>query len=89
MEDVVPGYLEKRRAEVPVYRQALADGNLEEIRRLAHKTKGTGTGYGFPVLTELAAVLEKAAEQGDIEQVRVKTEELAGYLASVELEYIK
>jgi signal transduction histidine kinase/CheY-like chemotaxis protein len=89
MEDVVPGYLEKRRAEVPVYRRALADANFEEIRRLAHKTKGTGTGYGFPVLTELAAVLEKAAERGDAEQIRIKTEELAGYLASVELEYIK
>jgi len=89
MEDVVPGYLAKRRAEVAVYRQALADGNFETIRMLAHKTKGTGAGYGFPVLTELGAVLEKAAQRRDAGEIRTRTDELAGYLASVELEYTK
>jgi signal transduction histidine kinase/ActR/RegA family two-component response regulator len=89
MEDVVPGYLEKRRAEIPVYRQALAEANLETIRMLAHKTKGTGAGYGFPVITELASLIERAAGRGDEEEIRVKTDELAGYLDSVELEFNK
>jgi DNA-binding response OmpR family regulator len=87
MEDVVPGYLEKRRAEIPAYNEALTNGNFETIRMMAHKTKGTGSGYGFPVLTELAAVIEKAAERRDAEQVRATTAELANYLSSIELKF--
>jgi hypothetical protein len=50
MRDVVPAYLEKRRAEIPLYQQALAAAD--------HKMKGTGEGYGFPVLTEMGASVE-------------------------------
>ena len=86
---MVPGYLEKRRAEVAVYRKALAESNFETIRMLAHRTKGTGTGYGFPALTEFGATLEKAAEACDSELIRNTTDKLAGYLASVKLEFIQ
>ncbi len=89
MEAVVPGYLAKRRAEIPVYQQALAEGNFETIRGLGHKMKGTGSGYGFPVLTELGSALEKAAERSDVAEIQAKIEELTGYLNSVELEFTK
>jgi signal transduction histidine kinase/CheY-like chemotaxis protein len=87
MEDVVPRYLDKRRAEIPIYRKALEDGNFEAIKSLGHKMKGTGTGYGFPTLTDLGAALESAAKHGDPAVIRVKTDELARYLDAVELEY--
>ncbi|HZL57143.1 MAG TPA: response regulator, partial [Bryobacteraceae bacterium] len=89
MEDVVPLYLDKRRAEISTYRQALAEGSFEVIRALSHKMKGTGTGYGFPVLTDIGATLERAAKRGDAAEARTKIDELAQYLSSVELEYIK
>lgn len=87
MEDVVPGYLEKRRAEVPVYHQALDTGDFEAIRRMAHKTKGTGAGYGFPFLTELGAALEKAAMLGDSTTIQSKLAEYGQYVDKVELQY--
>jgi CheY-like chemotaxis protein len=89
MEDVVPGYLDKRRAEVSAYRQALADHNFAAIRALSHKMKGTGGGYGFPALTELGAQIERAAKREDARDVRARVDELAQYLQSVELEYSK
>ena len=89
MEDVVPSYLEKRRAELPVYRQALEAGDFEAIRRMAHKTKGTGTGYGFPALTELGAVLEQAAMRGDGATIGDKLSEYALYVGNIELQYSK
>ena len=46
----------KRRAEIPVYQQALTEGNFNAIRSLGHKMKGTGAGYGFPMLTELGSI---------------------------------
>ncbi|MGD1069647.1 MAG: ATP-binding protein [Bryobacteraceae bacterium] len=88
MEDVVPGYLEKRRADVAIYRAALNAGDFDAIKKLAHKMKGTGAGYGFPRLTELGAELEKAAIRSDAATVRLNLDEFAGYVEKVELEYV-
>jgi len=89
MEDVVPGYLEKRRAEVEVYRTALAAGDFDTIKKLAHKMKGTGAGYGFPRLTELGGALEKAALEGNAANAARYLDEYAFYAQRVRLEYSK
>jgi hypothetical protein len=39
-----PAYLDKRRKDVQIYRQALADEDFETLRTLGHKMKGTGVG---------------------------------------------
>jgi signal transduction histidine kinase/CheY-like chemotaxis protein len=87
MEDVVPGYLEKRRAELAVYRQALESGDFDSIRKMAHKTKGTGAAYGFAGLTELCAALEQAAIRADGPFIRTKLSEYSDYLERVRLQY--
>lgn len=87
MRDVVPGYLAKRRAEVPLYRDAMGKGDMDAVRTMAHRMKGTGTGYGMPVLTEMGSALEQAAKRLDASEVRLKVEELAQYLDNIELEY--
>ncbi len=87
LEDVVPGYLEKRRAEVPVYRKALEGRDFNTIRGLAHKMKGTGAGYGFPPLTEFGTRLEDAAKVSDAAAVGLSLDEFARYVDAVELEF--
>ena len=87
MEDVVPGYLAKRKAEVALHRAAFATGDFEAIKKMAHKMKGTGTGYGFARLTELGATLEKAALESDGPAIDRYLNELALYVESVKLEY--
>jgi CheY-like chemotaxis protein len=86
MEDVVPAYLHKRRAELAVYRQALESGDFDSIRKMAHKTKGTGAGYGFAGLAELCAALEQAATRTDGPFIRTKLSEYADYLERVKLQ---
>jgi CheY-like chemotaxis protein len=89
MEDLVPGYLEKRRAEVALYRTALAAGDFDSIRKIAHKMKGTGSGYGFPRMTELGGALEKAAIESDAAGVAQNLDQFAIYAERVRLEYSK
>ncbi len=89
MEDVVPSYLDKRRKEVPQYRQALANQDFDAIRMLGHKMKGTGAGYGFAELTAIGAALEQAALRADVPAILAKVEDLARYVEGVELEYPK
>jgi signal transduction histidine kinase/CheY-like chemotaxis protein len=85
MADIAPAYLEKRRGELPIYRQALETGDFDAIRGLAHKMKGTGTGYGFPRLTELGAALETGAKQANAAAVEMVLREMGLYLDRVRL----
>jgi len=87
MEDVVPAYLDKRRKDVKTYRSALAGGDFETLRMLGHKMKGTGTGYGFPLLTEIGSVIEQAALHQDSKEIAASVDRLASYLEKVQLNY--
>ena len=89
MESLVPSYLDKRRAEIAKYRQALSEEDFETIRMLSHKLKGTGAGYGFEELTSLGGQIEKAATSRDAAQVRLGVDALATYIENVELEFSK
>jgi HPt (histidine-containing phosphotransfer) domain-containing protein len=89
MEDVVPAYLEKRKAEVPLYAAALAGRDFDAMKKMAHKMKGTGAGYGFPMLTELGASIERASIDQDLARVQDCVNQFQLYLGSVELKYSK
>jgi CheY-like chemotaxis protein/HPt (histidine-containing phosphotransfer) domain-containing protein len=54
-------------AQVEAMRRAMAAGRNEELQRLAHRLKGAGGSYGYPVLTDAALSLEDAARAGDAE----------------------
>lgn len=87
MEGVVPAYLEKRRKDVQTYRNALAGGDFETLRVLGHSMKGTGTGYGFPILTEIGGVIEQAAMRRDNTEVAAQVDRLAWYVGNVVLQF--
>jgi len=87
LEDIIPVYLENRRAEVVSLRAALARLDFPAVRITGHKLKGSGGGYGFPRLTELGAELEKAAMANDPESIRHSIEELHSYLQRIEVQY--
>jgi len=50
MEEIVPSYLEKRRKDVDIYRKALAGGDFDALRMLAHRMKGNRGGVRVPGL---------------------------------------
>ncbi len=48
--------------------EALRDSDLETLRVAAHQLKGSGGGYGYPILTDRAAKLEIHAKAGELQQ---------------------
>lgn len=74
--ELVPGYLERREAEIQILENALAAGDLPVIQRIAHNMKGTGAGYGFPRITDIGRAMEAAAKTGDPSQIRAGLAEL-------------
>lgn len=79
--ELVPGYLQRRQAEIRVLEDALASGELPVIQRIAHNIKGTGAGYGFPEITELGRAMEAAAKAGNQPEIRARLSELTGLLS--------
>ena len=59
--DLVPGYVAARRHDVETLRRYLARRDFEAIAALAHKMKGSGTGYGLPEVTRLGRDIEATA----------------------------
>ncbi len=84
MRDIAPAYLERKRSELVLYREYLSSGDLNSIRLLSHKMKGTGTGFGFPRLTQLGAAIETAATNGRSGELAARVEELAAWFAQME-----
>jgi CheY-like chemotaxis protein/HPt (histidine-containing phosphotransfer) domain-containing protein len=87
LREIVPGYLANRRTDAIALRAALDRGDFQSIRMTGHKIKGTGGGYGFPLLTDLGAAIEAAASAHDPDSLRKSILELDRYLERVEVEY--
>lgn len=58
MQELVEEYVSKMSTRVEQIRGAYTSGDLESLSRLVHQLKGSGGGYGFPVVTERAHSLE-------------------------------
>jgi Hpt domain-containing protein len=83
--DMAPGFLAARRDEVASIPAALERGELDAIRVMGHNMKGTGSGYGFTLITEIGARLEEAAREGNRDDIRKLTKSLGDYLDRVEV----
>ncbi len=85
IRDLVPGYLENRRTDVEKLRQAVETEDHGTVRTLGHNMKGTGGGYGFDPISQIGAVLEQAAKQGEWDGIRMALDELSEYLERVQV----
>ena len=56
------GHLEERVVEL---REAREGEHYDELKQYAHRLKGAGGSYGYPALSQAAAVLEEAAKVAD------------------------
>ena len=64
---IVVQFLEGLDRRLTTMEDAIRASDFEALRTAAHQLKGTGGGYGYPILTERAAKLERCARQHTIE----------------------
>ena len=83
---LVPEFIEHRKDEVTMYRDALADGEFGRIQSAAHKMKGTGWGYGLAEISRIGGELELAAHGRDVATMARLIDELDAYLRRVRIE---
>ncbi|MDH3412517.1 MAG: Hpt domain-containing protein [Gammaproteobacteria bacterium] len=87
LEDLIPGFMQRRRGDVESLKASLSAGEMDKIRVTGHSMKGTGGGYGFDDLSTIGAELEKAAVAGDSEEISALVNRLEQYLDKVVIEF--
>ncbi len=85
LADLVPGFLDNRRRDVDKLKTLLEAGNFVDIRMIGHSMKGAGGGYGFDPITTIGAAIERAALASDGQTILQGIEQLADYLARVDV----
>jgi len=65
MTDLLDAFVARLPETLAAMAEALANNAHEELQRLAHQMKGSGGGYGYPMLTEEACKLEDAVKADD------------------------
>ena len=85
LAELVPGFLNNRRRDVDKLTALLKAGNFTDIRMIGHSMKGAGGGYGFDLITDIGAAIERAALVADSKIIQAGIEQLADYLARVDV----
>ncbi len=62
--DIVVQFVEGLGGRLEAMEQALRVADFDALRTAAHQLKGSGGGYGYPLLTAEAATLELFAKDG-------------------------
>ncbi len=86
LRDIAPAYLESRKRDLAVLKDALTRKDFDFIVELSHKTKGTAGGYGFTELTSIAKSLEMAAKSQNLDEVEAAFAAMMRYLSTVEIQ---
>ena len=87
LEDLIPGFLENRNADLEKLAEALAEKDLPSLQSIGHNLKGVGGGYGFEQMSELGAGIEVAAKAGEVDTIATLVEQLRDYLARIDIVY--
>lgn len=87
LEDLIPSFLQNRRNELEEIEGALARGDFDFVRRLAHTWKGICRPYGFVHLETLSRSLEEAGEKESRAEATEITSEMRSYLENVRVVY--
>ena len=87
LEDMIPEYLEHRKAEVPIIQGALEQNDYPALREIGHDIEGTGGAFGFKGLAELGRALRLAAREEDNSEIEKIAEQIETYLRRVKVAY--
>ena len=87
LEELIPGFLDNRKADVDKLRTELEKSDFVNLCSIGHSLKGVGGGYGFELMSQIGAEIEAAAKASDVELIKDKINQLDDYLNRVEVKY--
>jgi HPt (histidine-containing phosphotransfer) domain-containing protein len=86
IEELIPGYLRNRHADLHALAEALGRGDYDAMRILGHNMKGTGSGYGFAEISDIGKDLEAAAKERSSDGLRAQIANLSEFLNRLQVD---
>ena len=77
-----PAYFNLCRKVLREMEQSLSSRDFDRVRVLGHNLKGSGSAYGFPMLTEWGQGIEEAAKERNPEHIASLFSHIRDFLAS-------
>jgi histidine phosphotransfer protein HptB len=87
LEDIVPIFLDNRKKDIQILRDALSKQDFGTVQMLGHRMKGDGGGFGFDRITEIGAEMERAAKLEDRPTIEQHIRQLEDFLTRVTVVY--
>ena len=87
LSDVMPYFLQVKRADLEQAREALERKDYELVSRVGHELKGEGGLYGFDWVTKMGDDLEKAAADEDEAQMAKCIKQLTEFFHNIEVTF--
>ena len=88
LEELIPLFLEQRQKDRATLARATNTGDFDALRMVGHGMAGAGTSYGFPMITAVGEVLERAAIARDSAEIARQSALLADYMDRVIVKYV-
>ncbi len=88
LKELMPLFLEQRRKDRATIARALDAGDFETLRMVGHGMAGSGASYGFPMITAMGEILERAAIARDNAETTRQSAILADYLDRVIVKFV-
>ena len=83
LADIIVTFVDGLKDRLAAMEDALRLSDFDALRTTAHQLKGSGGGYGYPILTEHAAKLENLAKAQAFQECIDAIEELKGVASRV------
>ena len=87
LEEIVPIFLDNRKKDVRILRNALSQQDFATVQTLGHRMKGDGGGFGFDRITEIGGAMELAAKLKDHVTIELYIVQLEDFLKRVAVVY--
>jgi len=84
MSDLIVAYVGRLPIEVARMKSLLQEKQIEPLRRVVHQLKGSGGGYGFARVTELAAAADCSIKEGAaLDRIQGQIHSLIHYIRDI------
>lgn len=88
LKELIPGFLEHRQEDISLLYKYIDSKDFQSIKILGHSMKGFGAGYGFHKISEIGAVLERAAIEGNSSMIEEQIIRMKEYLDNIKIQFI-